>query len=320
MNRFFKIYGILLLSGSLFSCGDMFTQRILIDITPSPEKLVLLTNFENRNSPVVLLSVSGNEFMDLYTYGGNYKPGPEAEVEVFEEGISVGKMTRDTLSIYVFADQFIPRAGKNYEIRVKSREFDEVWASGRIPATVALQAEVTGRTRKVRNWNAESEAHEVKLSFTDPSGEDNFYRLSFSQNTPVTIDSLGNLRGVQFYSDDLIFSSSSFFSGGSEPGALQYLSGDRVFTDDSFKGTTKDIYIYVHIGESSGSEKSTEISLSLEHLSKDTYEYEFTRRQAWRNEDNPFVQPVIIHNNIRGGGLGAFNTYSTDSKSVKLQQ
>lgn len=321
MNRFLKIVGYVLLTGSLFSCEDVFNQRILIDIPSGPEKMVLLANFENRNSPVVLLSVSGADYKDLYNYGGNYKPGPDAEVEVLEDGISLGTMKRDTLSTYIFADQFIPQTGKNYEIRVRAKEYGEIRASGSIPPAVPIHAEVTGKTRSVRYWGSENEAHEIKLSFADLPDQANFYRISLMQHIPSTTDSLAGLSGVHFYSDDLIFSSATFFGGGSEPGALQYISGSRVFNDHSFNGTVKEVSVYVMVQNSGSadSEMSTEIILKLEHLSKDTYEYEFTRRQAWQNEDNPFVQPVIIHNNIRGGGLGAFNTYNISWDRVKLR-
>lgn len=320
MSHFLKIYGILLLSGLLMSCEDVFNQRVFIKVPSGPEKLVLLTDFENRNSPLALLSVSGNDMMDYYNYGGNYKPGPEADVEVFEEGKSLGKMMRDTMSTYMFSNKFIPRAGKNYEIRVKSKEYGEIWASGTVPSPVSLHAEVTGKTRKVRSWGAERNAYEVKLSFKDQPEEANFYRLSFVQHIPSDTDSLMDFSNINFYSDDLIFSSPSFFSDGIDAGTLKYIYGSPIFNDNSFNGNTKEIYFYV-MGQSedvSSSGRSTEIIINLQHLSKDAYQYEFTRRQAWDNDGNPFVQPVVIHNNIRGGGLGAFNTYSINSQRVKV--
>ena len=321
MKQALKIFSIILLSTFLLSCEDVFNQRIFIDIDPGPERLVVLTDFDNRNSPRVLLSLSGYNEEDFYTNRGNYKPGPEAEIEVLEDGRSLGTMLPDTLSTYIFKNNFIPQSGKNYEVRINSKEYGQVWASGKIPEPIPLKAEVTGAIRKKRYWNNDLDAHEVKLSFTDPSGEDNFYRFSFIQKFPMDNDSVEYYASATFYSDDLLFSSGSGFFGESEPGTLKYIGRRVLFNDKSFDGLKKEVFIYVTLdgGSDYMKDRIADIEIRLEHISKDTYNYESTRETASNNDGNPFVQPTIIHNNIKGGGLGAFNTYSINSDFFTLQ-
>lgn len=319
MHNTLKILSICLLSGLLLSCEDVFNQRVFIQIDPGPEKLVLLTNFENQNSPRVLLTLSGNDFDDYYNYKGNYKLAPPAEIEVFEEGNSLGKMIPDTLSTYVFADRSIlPKAGKNYEIRVNSDEYGPIWAKNSIPEIIPFTAELTGNKKKIFFMGREFDTHEIKLSFNDPASVKNNYRLRVShifENQDTSI----NTTFSYIFSSDYVFRSESF-AFGNESEALRYITGHKIFTDTQFNGTTKDILIYVHIASPDSGEKVfANIAYSLENLSKDTYEYEFTRNQAFNNEGNPFVQPTIIHNNIKGGGLGAFNAYSTQSGTIMVQ-
>jgi predicted Rdx family selenoprotein len=311
MNKALKLYSILLLSGLLLGCEDVFNQRIFIDIDPGPEKLVVLADFENVNSPRVLLSVSGYDMNDFYNYRGNYRPGPEAEIEVLEDGRSLGTMLPDTLSTYIFKDRFIPQSGKNYELRVNSKQFGQVWASGKIPEAISLKAEVTGVTRKKRYWGRDLDAHEVRLTFTDPAAESNYYRFSFVQKFPMNEDSVEYYSNATFYSDDLLFHSGSGFLGDSEPGSLQYIGRRSLFNDKAFDGLKKEILVYVVLDNFDSTKESiADIEVRLEHLSKDMYDYESTRQLAENNDGNPFVQPIIIHNNIKGGGLGAFNTYN----------
>lgn len=316
----YKLLVLIALSGFLVSCEDVFNQRVFIDIDSGPEKLVLLTDFENDNSPRVLLSLSGLDYNNYNNSEGAYKQAPKAEIEVFEDGVSLGKMKNDTLSAYVFSNKYVPKEGKTYEIKVRADGFNEIGAVGTMPKIVPIKAEFTGKTKKVNNYYGEVDAQEVKLTFTDLPNHENYFKLNLNTIVTTTDTSNGYNTMVDIFSNDLIFNSGSSFFGDSEPNRLRRVSSRSLFKDETFSGETKEILIYVSVFIRNKETKEPKVTLlyNLQNLSEDTYKYETTRKLAWDNDGNPFVQPTIIHNNITGGGVGAFNTYAISKGSLQV--
>lgn len=311
---------LLLLLPALTACEGAFQQIKTVDIDAGPPQLVLLSDFENIYTPKVLLSLSGDR--QLYNWGGGsvnlYPQAPPATVEVFEDGRSLGMMERDTGSIFSFPSSYLPLAGKTYRLEVKAEGFETVSAEGRIPEPVAIQAEFTGSYKVYQRWGTERKVAEVRLTLHDTPGQSNFYGLVIQSSAEdMSGESLENF-GHYVYSGDLLFEDGrgGFGLDAEENNQRQIGYRKNLFTDQTFEGKKKEFLVYVEI------DNAREINLQniyfkLQNLSEDRYKYQITRERARNNEENPFVQPILIHNNVRGG-LGIFGTFSTTCDSLKI--
>lgn len=320
-----KLFCYIILIPFLLSCEDVFNQRILLEIDPGKEKLVVLSEINTNSPPNILLSLSGNNPSDLYMERGSYKPGPEAEVDFYENGKHLGRMSRNSNSVYTLDYFFLPSPEKTYELKARTKEFDEVWATVKMPSKITMIAELTGVRKKIKYFNYEYEGVEMRVSFNDLPDQNNYYRFG-------VIPPIFKLEGgthatypLEVFSNDLIYSSTSSFQDGSTLGAYSRITNSiESFTDNSFRGKTKDILIYLDakgfdILTSKENQKSAELILTLDNVSEDLYKYYETKNNSSENEGNPFVQPTIIHNNIRGGGIGIFGSYTQTQTVVELK-
>lgn len=316
----------IILSIFLLSCEDVFNQRILLDIDPGKEKLVVLCEINSKSPPNVLLTLSGNSPSDLYMNQGGYTPGPEeADVELFENGISLGKLKRNSNSIYNLNYFFLPSPEKTYDIKIKTTEYGEVWASGKMPSQVSLKAEFTGVKKTIRYFNADYQVVEVKVSFKDLSDQRNYYRFGVA---PFLFKQDGGVHSsytLNVFSNDLIYYSTSLFQDGANIGAFSRVSNTiESFTDEEFKNSTKDILIYLDSAEldalnARNNQNSYELFFILDNISEDMHKYYETKTLASDNDGNPFVQPTIIHNNIKGGGIGFFGLFTQNQARINLK-
>ncbi len=316
-----KLICLLMLPG-LMACEGTFDQIKTIELDAGPPKLVLLSNFENIYSPKVRLSLSGDK---PYFYWGSavplppdtYPEAPPATVEVFEDGRSLGGMVRDSGSVFSFPAPYIPLPGKTYRLEVKAEGFETVYAEGRIPAVVPVEAGFTGNYKFFKRWGSELKAAEIKLTLQDPPGQPNFYGLIIhSHLEDITGESAGNYSHY-VYSDDLLFENVRSFSFDSESNSRRQIGYRKnLFTDKTFEGKKKEILIYVEV-EHAENAGLPDIYFKLQNMSEDSYKYQLTQEKARENNENPFVQPILIYNNVKGG-LGIFGTFSVTCDSLKI--
>lgn len=313
----------LMLLPALVACEGTFDQIKTIKIDSGPPKLVLLSNFENIYSPRVRLSLSGEK--PYYPLGSAvpvpedpYPKAPPATIEVFEDGKSLGLMVRDSGSLFSFPNLYLPLPLKTYRLEVKAEGFETVYAEGMIPEPALFKAEFTGNYKRFESRGQELETAEIKLTLQDGPGQPDFYGLIIhSHLEDITGESTANY-GHYVYSNDILFESESSFSFGSESrGYTQISYGKNLFTDKTFDGKAKEILLYIDI-EHAKNAGLNPIYFILQHISEDSYKYQYTREKARQNSENPFVQPILIHSNVKGGGLGIFSTFSVSTDSLKI--
>lgn len=312
----------LLFLPALMACEGTFDQVKFIQVDPGPPQLVLLSDFENIYSPKVRLTVSGER--PPYRWGtampipeDPYPEAPPATLEVFEDGRSLGLMVRDSGTIYRFTAPYVPVPGKTYRLEANAEGFPAISAEARVPEIVPLKAEFTGKYVYLDRWGRQLQTAEIRLTFPDIAGQNNFYGLYIhSQLEDMTGESTPNY-GHQIYSSDILFERESTFSFDTESRGQRSVSyGKHLFTDQTFDGKTKEILFYMeteHIKESG----LNNIYFILQHMSEDSYKYQYTRQKARQNSENPFVQPILIHSNVKGGGLGILGSYSVSVDSLR---
>ncbi len=293
-------------------------QIVELEIEQEEEKLVLQATFDNHYNPAVSVYIVGGQ----YGFNRFLTPGDNATVEVFEDNKSLGIMEYtnrgSNFSFYTLPNPFIPQVGKNYEVKVRHNDFAEISGSGTIPNPISITAELTGNTRKMTNrWDGEpSEAYEVRLSFSDPSDQTNYYNLIIDSEEDDLSGETRTSEPFYVYSSDILFTeNNSFWGMENRDGLTRIYRSGYFFQDQSFNGKQKEIIMYVDIPRL---EKPIEkIYFKLQHITEESFKYKRTRRIASQNDGNPFVQPTIIYNNIKGGGIGFFNTINVSQDSIQ---
>lgn len=307
----------------LMACEGTFDQVKSVHIDPGPPRLVLLSDFENIYSPKVRLTVSGDR--PFYHWGtamplpnDPYPEAPPATLEVFEDGRSLGLMINDSGTVFRFPAPYVPLPGRTYRLEANAEGFPAIHAETKIPESAPLKAEFTGKHAYFDRRGEQVQTVEVRLTFPDTPGQADFYGLFIhSHLEDMTGEGTPNY-GHYVYSSDIIFEKESTFSFDTESGGQRSVGyGKNIFTDQTFDGRIKEILLYV---ETSHAKEAgiNRLYFILQHMSEDSYKYQYTRQKARQNSENPFVQPILIHSNVKGGGLGILGSYSVSVDSLKI--
>ncbi|TAK46390.1 MAG: DUF4249 domain-containing protein [Saprospiraceae bacterium] len=181
----------------------------------------------------------------------------------------------------------LPADLSEYRLMVSAPGYDATEALQTMPAIVPILSasyEVDGAI------NSDGEkVDELTVEFQDPPGEDNYYAI----RVWVLYDDNG-------YKDEWYLDNLDVLA--------EDLGDDLVIKDDSFDGKKyKWRFSTYHFAEPG----TAKMLVQLRSISKDKYLF---LKSAWlseENNDNPFAEPVIIHNNIVGG----YGIFSLEAKS-----
>jgi hypothetical protein len=192
-----------------------------------------------------------------------------------------------------------PEIDKRYELTVHAPGFPSVKASSKIPETESVSIldikvdstylkEVLEKVEDNPDYLPDFTKHvPCKASFLDPSNERNFYelRLFYGYNNSAGILKYGefpflNLNGVK---------------------------ENFLIEDTQFNGTLNSFNFYIPLALFLTAKK---IYVSLRILSPDYFKYLNTKNLQDDLIEDPFAQPVIVHNNIENGA-GIFAGFST---------
>lgn len=208
-----------------------------------------------------------------------------------------------------------PEAGKQYAIRVTAPELDAITASDAIPEPVNI---VSSAYRDAIASDVVGPLSEIRLTFEDPAGIQNFYNLRVHNRG---IDRETNFIGSSSYGFTVISDLQDEFLG-ADPDA--FLGDDKLFhadtdgvsfSDSFFDGETKEIVLQLRGGSVCGtggpSSYQCQAVVELSTISEAFYRYHRTLQLQNETEQNPFAESVRIQSNIENG-LGIFAGYDTD--------
>lgn len=252
------------------------TKQIPFD-DPGMEPMLVINSFVEPNDSISLtLSRSASILRP-----GDVENLDEADVELFENGTSVGQLTPDGNG--VFRLDYAPTSGNEYEVRVTEDELGAVVSRTAIPAPVAVSNVTIEETTNVDDDGIQR----VSFDLDDPTG-DNFYILHLVEITPD-----GQKWDISFVSIE------PFFTGGSQD---NYFWNGAAFRDDAFDGQVQRISIDVsNIWPEGGNDYYVQlISASEEH-----FLYHISYEAYMESNGDPFSQPVQIYSNVEDG-LGIF--------------
>ncbi len=230
-----------------------------------------------------------------------------------------------------------------YTTHVKLNTGEEIDASDVMPGEVAFtELKFTGVYKEFQyNFQQTSGGIttigcvEVKVSFSDPSQERNYYHLYLS----TSLGAVKNAFKYGPYGDGDPFSWAfeiPYFTNEpavlkEQPGGFDILGSENsannisprniMLTDETFNGQPKSLLLYVPVylltaADSNGGIRPLTLYGSLHNISKGSYDYYKTYQIYRHNRDNPFAEPTIVYSNVRNG-LGFVGCRSITIDSVK---
>ncbi|RIV27390.1 DUF4249 domain-containing protein [Fibrisoma montanum] len=318
-----RIAGLLLFAAGvlfLMAC-DSLRQEINPDrLTTEPQKLVV-SCFIAPGDTAVVVRVSRSQ-----SVVGTTTPASSTVANAlvtFSDGTqSVTLRVRDSqtymygillsgFSEYWAKTSVMPiRAGQTYRLRVEAPGSPAVEAECTVPGPVALSS-FTVDSAVINNFGFTSTEYYVRLRWTDPAGQANFYRVAGSNeysfttrytqpNRPprdTTIRQIGQIS----------FGNNLTVNDAGRDGQDMISGRGQLVASSSFV-----------TGQRQSVRPAGRVAVYLLNVDENYYRYHDAVERQAGTDGNPFAEPVPIPTNIRGG-LGCFGAYNRSSLTMELK-
>ncbi len=281
--------------GIFFSACEEMTDVSL----PEEETLLVVNSFFNPDSEWAAHVTLSQDRLN----NEDFRFVENATVEVWQGNSKVADLDYAADGFYRAAN-VRPRSGLTYELRVSAPDFPMVTASDAIPPRISIASV------ELDTLQGSSELGETKLNFQvtvrDPGNARNYYLIQVYEQ-----QEWGSFSQIFSSTDQAILESSA--NDDLETGEHYFEAA--IFDDELFNGTDYPLDIslslFQHNPESDG------VYIVLRSISEAYYRY-------WRTADlqsyfgeNPFVEPILIYNNIENG-IGIFAGFDSDTVRVEL--
>ncbi|MBK8944808.1 MAG: DUF4249 domain-containing protein [Ignavibacteriae bacterium] len=299
MKNFLKIFSIIFIS---ISCESVVDVEL-----PKQNPLIVVNSFFTPDS-VFKVHVSKSlgileSFSVLNEYGYNEDKIPileNAKVEIWNGDNIVTNLNYSGNGFYIAQNTF-PQINNNYKIVVSADGFKSVFAEDKIPNSILIK-NVLLESNPLDEYLSQNE---ITIIFEDDGNTKNYYQLS--------LFAIENFSG-EIYRTNLFFESNDILIGESDifDENEKTFYGYAAYFDDAIisgkeyklKISTYEISYY------------SEVYVILSSLSENLYKYIISVKEQDEADDNPFAEPVSIHNNVQNG-LGIFGGYSSSVYRIK---
>ncbi|HKL71688.1 MAG TPA: DUF4249 family protein [Marinilabiliaceae bacterium] len=203
------------------------------------------------------------------------------------------------------------KAGDQIDISVTDGDNNRATGS----TTVLHPVKILDVSMKSAEESTNSENRSCTITFSDPPEVDNFYQLTIIEEVWIKDETLPrSSKNVRYLKDDQVFYIRD--QEGSLLGGIDFSGtfSDYLITKNPYKLQIRIPRIYFR--EPAQNEKR-KLVFQLLSLTKDYYDYSRSRIVAEYNQKLPVVNPVKIHNNIKGG-LGLVGGISADTLSISF--
>lgn len=303
-----RLFIFCLAACSLLSCE----KPLEITFDTNPSKLVVISNFTAEQDLLVRVTNSQPVI-------GNTEPAFifDAEVELFENDVFQQSLTlvdQGTNSYYT-TRHLRPRPGQIYTIKVSAPGFQSVEGKSKIPEQIVIQdldiSNVAVSTEQRSDLSVIS--YDLNMRFEDPEGERNFYHLhiyqafqEFSVSDTDTLFKRTSRRPVVFNT----INTSNL--------QVVHYDGSILFEDLLFDGGMQQLNIPVNLQYDPSSEKLGHVIVELRSVTEEYYLFHTSLSRQQFAPSQPYVDPVILYNNIKNGH-GIFAGYSSSTSSVEVR-
>lgn len=293
---------------------------------------MVLTGHLYPDSTIKVVMSSSKKFTgDLY-----FESLKDVKIKLFEEESLLGEMTYDPemsllnsnywitpgpggssqKGIYIF--DYHPQSGKTYQIQAEHQNYKTIESITKVPK---MGGRITSINITERNNDNFIDFITLKISILDMEPGDNYYHLTMrSRDSILNFYENGETYVGEYRPEYYTFNKTEiekFLYDTDLDGSLQVLD-DKLFNQDR-----KDLDV-VLLGspqrDLNGNQFSSykNLLIELRSVNKDYYDFYRTLFLQRENEDNPFVEPVFIYNNIENG-LGNFSAYSSETYSYTIE-
>ena len=307
--RTIKLFSYILIPFLLSSCGEDFFDSITeVDIPEHEPQLVVHANFNPT-------------FGEKYGYSGKlnhtlgildttkYEAVEDAIVTLLEDNEI--KMTFENYVNYGWysSDAMTLLVGKNYTLKAESPTYGSLESTQQLPNRVPIITATYEADAAVDRYGDRGD--EITIQFQDPAGEKNYYQIDIWATYP-------------FEGPDTNFINDNFWVYASPVDPILDDLSRLYLTDVSFDGEMYTTRISIELMEAGQREiggtknlPAERIRIKFTSISKDEYLFQKTLSAYRDNEDNPFAEPVVIHENVEGGS-GIFTMSVTDEFPIDL--
>ena len=234
-----------------------------------------------------------------------------AMVDIYEDDKYLGQLEFDDNRFYTNKD-LVPKVGASYKIEVSKEGYDNVTSDAKIPEEFASISgvkidSVTNRDRKEFRF---------ELEINDPIGEHYYEIAVYGYRKLYEFDEITE----EFYQID---SSLVLFGLKTEDLAIDEFQGvgndSYVLNDKLFEGEKYTVSFQPTFSVSGDlTLQYTTFIFALRNINKDYYLYQRSKALHFWVEDNPFAEPVPVHNNIQNG-FGIFAGYNQINQIVRIK-
>ncbi len=309
MARLFYKLSLALSLLAFQACED----PVLPDFNPAEPQLVLHSSFTEGKAVEVVVSKSRPV---LDKPGSNYVLNAKVEIysdSIYLETLELVMPKSDSLGIpYYTTRRLIPRAGVLYTLKVEAPGCRPVFGESRIPKPINLiSANVSGfgiqQDPNPEVWSANYDLH---LSFEDPAMEENFYHIRLKQQILEYEEAEGDTLITNSYIRPLLFSPED-----NNNLQVAHVEGGILLTDGVFNGTLIHYSLPLQVRLKRHSELIGKLFVELRAVSEEYFLYYAGVSRQYQQNESPFAEPVIIYDNIEGGG-GIFAGYNLSLDSL----
>ena len=278
-----------------FGCGDDFFEQVVeVDLPEHEPALAVSANFSDIDTTLAVYVSNSVGVLepDQPTFIDN------ATVQLFKDDQLLYNLGYNNSGLYgIVGIAPLGSNSANYELKVSAPDFDPVFSTQAMPQPVPI-TDVSFEEDGAVTPDGER-VNSVTITFTDPGGLENYYSVS-------TVARLTE-SGIEYSEMVYLESFNPIVEEGEEI---------LIFTDATFDGReiSLNFYTYDNIPENV---ESLELDISLISISEDRYYFEKSLNIFNNSNGNPFVEPVVVHNNIENGH-GVFTMESRSIFTLKI--
>lgn len=281
---------------ALTGCSDFFNQVVEIEI-PEHEPVLAVSAHIKAQDTMLNVFVSRS--------AGILDPGYLDTVKFENASVSVLRDGQLWMTVphqgdgqyYLFLGSPVGDASHSYTLQVTAPGFEPVEATQTMPAPVGiLNAEYKAEGGVNPDGNR---VNTLDLEFQDPAGEDNYYLL---EAYAVVVDSFS---GNYEY----------FLQINTEDALVEEYNGGLIFRDGPLDG--KKYTLKTYFSDNLHEQPGSRLAIRLRSISRDRYLFLRTLDLYGNAQNNPFAEPVVVHNNIEGG-VGIFTVESRDVEVIEF--
>lgn len=275
------IFCFLGLSFFLSNCdADSFSQVVEIDIPPHESALSVRALFQQNDDRLSLLVTDSKGILESTPL----EVQKEAVVQLFENEQALPVFTYNPSTSRFTAP--IPigfgQAESVYRLEISAPNFQTIQATQTMPRPISILA---GKYTPDGTFSSEGDKVDaIEIEFQDPAAEENYYAFSGIQSI------------AYFNGQDTTYYDSGIYLESNDP-LINFGTGQLLLLSDAaFNGNTYKASLYSYYELTEGV-----IKIQLLSLSRDAYLYHRSLSNYYDAVDNPFAEPVNVHQNIEDG-------------------